>query len=139
MEIITPARARVALLVLAFMGGFGGGAATATLTQQPEVVTVSRNVPVACTDAIDAGFDGLSAQRRADQYRDKASALAADLTLATLAVDAAGIEDALTPMAKQNALEDEWRVNQEEARGAFIDAANQCLALDTAAEAARGR
>jgi hypothetical protein len=136
---ITPTHRRVVFVTLVAMAAFGGGGLVGSATAEPEVVTVSRNVPGACTEAIDAGFDGLAAQSKADKYRDKASALAADLTLATLAVDAAGIEDALTPMAKQNALEDEWRVNQEEARGVFIDAANQCLALDTAAEAARDR
>ncbi len=136
---ITPAHRRVALLAFVAITAFGGGAVVMDLTTEPEVVTVSKAVPLSCTAAIDAGFDGLTAQRRADQYRDKASALAADLTLASLAIDAAGIEDALKPMAKQNALENEWRVNQDEARVAFIEAANQCLDLDTAAEVARDR
>lgn len=136
--LFTSHRFDVFVLVVA---AFGAGGLVGSLTAKPEaeVVTVSRDVPVACVEAVDAGFDGLTAQRRADQYRDRAAALAADLTLATLAIDATGIEDALTPMAKQNALEDEWRVNQDEARQVFIDSANQCLALDTAAEAVHDR
>ena len=136
---ITPTHLRVALLAFVAITAFGGGAVVMDLTTEPEVVTVLKAVPPSCTAAIDAGFEGLTAQRRAEKYRDKAAALAADLTLASLAINAAGIEDALKPMAKQNALESEWRVNQDEANAAFIDAANQCIALDAAAEAARDR
>lgn len=138
---ITSTHRRLAFAAVALLTMFGLGGALGHRTRQPEVitVTVSEEVPTACTDAIDAGFDGLAADRRANQYRDKAAELAADLTFSTLAVDASGIEEALAPMEEQNQRENEWRVTQDEARQAFITAANQCIALATAAEAVNDR
>src|ERR1700754_4137483 len=100
MQIITPARARVALLVLALAGGFGGGVATATLMQQPEVITVSQEVPTACTDAAQFGFDNMAADLRVDQYQAKAEALAGEITSATIAADAQKMEEAFAPIAE---------------------------------------
>lgn len=136
---ITTAHRRAAFIVLVAMAAFGSGGLVGSLTAEPEIVTVSKAVPSVCTDAIDAGFDGLTAERRVEQYQEKAAALTADLTLATIAADATLLEDALAPIAKQNEREEEWRVNSDEAHATFVDAANQCLALDTAAEAVRDR
>ena len=134
---ITTTHRRAAFIVFVAAVAFGSGGLVGSLTAKPEVVTVSKAVPTACTDAIDAGFDGLTAERRVEQYQEKAAALTADLTLATIAADATLLEDALSPIAKQNEREEEWRVNSDEAHATFIAAANQCLALDTAAEAVR--
>jgi hypothetical protein len=136
---ITTTHRRAAFIVLVAMAAFGSGGLVGSLTAEPEVVTVSKAVPPSCTDAIDAGFDGLTAERRVEQYQEKAAALTADLTLATIAADATLLEDALAPIAKQNEREDEWRAARDDARSAFIAAANECLNKATAAEAARDR
>jgi len=136
---ITPTHRRVSLLALALVGGFVAGAATMNLTQQPEVVTVSEDVPTVCADAAQAGFAGLAARERVDQYETKAEVLASQVTLSTLAADADLMKKALSPIAEQNAKEAEWRAKRDDAEATFREAANACLAKAAATEATRGR
>lgn len=136
---ITPTHRCTALVGLALLSGFGAGGATMHLTQQPEVVTVSEDVPTACTDAARAGFAGLKAWQSVEQYETKAEVLASEVTLSTLAADASLIENALAPIAEHNAKEAEWRGKRDDARAAFETAADECLAKAAAAEAADGR
>ena len=136
---ITPTHRRIAFTALVAMAAFGGGGLVGSATAEPEVVTVSEEVPEVCERAADAGFETLHAIDRVEQYEDKAAALAADLSFSALAADASLIEDAMAPIAKQNEREDEWSANLDDARSAFIGAANECLNKAAAAEAARDR
>lgn len=139
MSIITPARARIALVVLAFAGGFGGGVGTAALTQQPEVVTISEAVPSACVQAVQSATEAVAAERRVEQYTDKAAVLAGEVTLAVAAGDAEKMADALSPIAKHNEDEAGWREARDSAREAFRLAGDDCIAKHIAAEAAAER
>lgn len=136
---ITPTHRRVALLVVVALAAFGGGGALGEHLAEPEVVTVSEDVPSACADAARSAAAGFKAWKHVDQYETKAGVLASDLTLVTLAADASLIEDALRPIAEHNEKEAEWRVKRDEARDAFEAAADECLAKAAAAKAAHGR
>lgn len=136
---ITPTHRRVALFALAVLMAFGAGGAVQDLTAKPEVITVSEDVPSSCADAARSAAAGFTAWENVDQYETKAGVLAADLTLVTLAADAALIEDALRPIANHNAKEAEWRGKRDAARIAFETAADECLAKAAAAEAAHDR
>ena len=139
MSIITPARARIALVVLAFAGGFGGGVGVAALTQQPEVVTISEAVPGVCVQAIQSATEAIAAERRVEQYDDKAAEIAGEVTLAVAAGDAEKMADALSPIAKHNEEEQGWREDRDSAREAFRYAGDDCIAKHVAAEAAAER
>lgn len=139
MKIITPARARVALLIVGIAAGFGGGFATSHLTQQPEVITLSEAVPEVCVQAIQSGTEAIAAERRVEQYADKAAVLAGEVTLSVAAGDAAKMEAALSPIAKHNEREEDWRSTRESAREMFRMAGDDCIAKHVAAEAAAER
>ena len=136
---IAPTPLLIAPLVFIGLAAFGGGVALGNLTAEPEVVTISQDVPTACADAAQAGFDTLSAGERVEQYETEAEVLASRVTLSALAADASLIEDALRPIAEQNEKEDEWRGKRDDARATFNEAANKCLDIAAAAEAAHGR
>lgn len=139
MKIITPTRARVALLVIVAAAGFGSGFATSHLTQQPEVVTLSEAVPSVCVQAIQSGTEAIAAERRVEQYADKAAVLAGEITLSVAAGDAAKMQAALSPIAKHNEREADWRSTRESAREMFRMAGDDCISKHVAAEAAAER
>lgn len=139
MKIITPARARVALLVFVAGSAYCGGALTASFLAEPEVITVSEEVPTACVQAIQSGIEAMAAEARVQQFEDKAAALAGEVTLSTIAGDADKMEAALAPIAEHNRREAEARETRESAREAFRYAGDDCLAKNAAAEAARNR
>lgn len=120
---------------------FGLGGLTGSLTAKPqvEVVTVSEDVPSSCRDAANSGFAALKAWEAVDQYEMKAEVLASNLTLVTLAGDAALIEDALSPIADHNDREAKKRAERDEARGEFELSADECLSKAVAAGAAGDR
>lgn len=134
-------RKREFFAVLAFVAlvAFGAGGALEDLTTEPEVVTVSEDVPSACADAARTAAAGLKAWENLDQYETKAQVLASELTGGLLSGDASKIEEELLPIAEHNAKEAEWRGKRDAARAAFETAADECLAKAAAAEAARGR
>lgn len=139
MKIITPARARVALLALGIAAGFGGGFATSHLTQQPEVITLSEAVPEVCVQAIQSGTEAIAAERRVEQYADKAAVLAGEVTLSVAAGDASKMEAALSPIAKHNERAADWRLTRDSAREMFRMTGDDCIAKHVAAEAAAER
>src|SRR3546814_19393342 len=118
MEIITPARARIALVVLAFIGGCGAGGGIASVTQEPEVITVSEDVPSACADAARSGTAALAAWENIDQSETKASTLAGALTVAGVAADDEAQEAAIDPIAGYNAKTAKTPVTASQARPA---------------------
>lgn len=136
---ITPTHRRIAVLVLTAGAAYCGGGLTVSALAEPEVVTVSEDVPSACADAARAGAAGFKAWENLGQYETKAQVLAADLTGSLLSGDASKIEKELTPIAEHNAKEAEWRGKRDDARADFETAADECLAKAAAAEAARGR
>lgn len=135
----TRKREFVAVLAFVALVAFGAGGAVQDFTTEPEVVTVSEDVPSACADAARAGAAGFKAWENLGQYEAKAQVLAADLTGSLLSGDASKIEKELTPIAEHNAKEAEWRGKRDDARADFETAADECLAKAAAAEAARGR
>src|SRR3546814_11985296 len=92
MEIITPARARIALVVLAFIGGCGAGGGIASVTQEPEVIPVYEDVPSACADGARSGQAALAAWENIDQYECKAGIPPADLPVTVVDADTAPLE-----------------------------------------------
>jgi hypothetical protein len=136
---ITPTHRRITLLVLVAGAAFCGGGLTVLAFAEPEVITISEDVPPSCGDAARQANAALKAWDNLDQYETKAEVMAADLTLVTLAGDASLIEDALAPIAKHNEKENEWRLKRDSAQAAFETAADECLAKAAAAEAANGR
>lgn len=135
----TRKREFVAVLAFVALVAFGAGAAVQDFTTEPEVVTVSEDVPPACADAARAGAAGFKAWENLGEYETRAQTLAADLTLSLLSGDASKIEKELTPIAEHNAKEAEWRGKRDDAWAVFETAADECLAKAAAAEAARGR
>lgn len=136
---ITPTHRRVALLVLVAGAAYCGGGLTVSALAEPEVVTVSEDVPSACSSAARSAAAGFTAWENLGQYETKAQVLAADLTGSLLSGDASEIEEAVSPIAEHNVKEAEWRGKRDDARAAFETAADECLAKAAAAEAARGR
>lgn len=136
---ITPTHRRVALLLFVAGLAYCGGGWTAVELAEPEVITVSEDVPTACVDAARSGAAGLKAWENVDKYETNSRVLASDLTLVTLAGDASLIEDALAPIAAHNEKEAKWRGKRDAARAEFEDAADECLAKAAAARAARDR
>lgn len=136
---ITPTHRRIALFVFVALAAFGGGGALGEHLAKPEVITVSKDVPTACTDAVDAGFDGIAAERKVEESLAKANELAVGLSLSILISDAEKIDKALRPIAEHNEDESEWRIKRDDARRAFTDAANECLGKAAAAEAVNDR
>lgn len=136
---ITPNHRRIAVLVLTAGAAYCGGGLTVSALAEPEVVTMSEDVPSACADAARAAAAGFKAWENLGQYETKAQVLAADLTGSLLSGDASKIEKELTPIAEHNVKEAEWRGKRDDARAAFETAADECLAKAAAAEAARGR
>lgn len=139
MKIITPARARVALLVLVAGAAYCGGGLTVSMLAEPEVVTLSEAVPEVCVQAIQSGTEAIAAERRVEQYADKAAVLAGEITLSVAAGDASKMEKALKPIAEHNASEEDWRSTRESAREMFRMAGDDCIAKHVAAEAAAER
>src|SRR3546814_14703036 len=85
---ITPTHRRVTLLVLVAGAAFCGGGLTVSALAEPEVVTISEAVPSVCVQAIQSGTEAIAAERRVEQYPDKAAAPAGEVTLAAAAGDA---------------------------------------------------
>lgn len=136
---ITPEHRRIITFVCGLGLAYCGGGLTVSALVEPEIVTVSEDVPFACASAARQAASGLKAWENLDQYETKAQVLAADLTGSLLSGDASEIEEAVTPIAEHNAKEAEWRLKRDDARAAFETSADECLAKAAAAEAARGR
>jgi hypothetical protein len=136
---ITPTHRRFTLLVLVAGAAYCGGGLTVSALVEPEVVTVSEDVPSACADAARTAAVGFKAWENLAQYETKAQVLASELTGSLLSGDASKIEDELHPIAEHNVKEAEWRGKRDSALSTFEAAADECLAKAAAAEAARGR
>lgn len=136
---ITPTHRRVTLLVLVAGLAYCGGGLTISALAEPEIVTISEAVPEVCVQAIQSGTEAIAAERRVEQYTDKAAALAGEVTLAVAAGDAKKMEQALSPIAKHNEDEQGWRENRDSAREMFRMSGDDCISKHVAAEAAADR
>src|SRR3546814_20372146 len=111
---ITPTHRRVTLLELVAGAAFCGGGLTVSALAEPEVVTISEAVPSVCVQAIQSGTEAIAAERRVEQYTDKAAARAGEVTLADPAGDGEKLEQALSPLAQPN---EDGPGNREERSG----------------------
>lgn len=136
---ITPTHRRVTLLVLTAGAAFCGGGLTVSTFAEPEVVMISEAVPEVCVQAIQSATEAIAAERRVEQYDDKAAVLAGEVTLAVAAGDASKMQSALSPIAKHNEEEQGWRETRDSTREMFRYSGDDCIAKHVAAEAAADR